>query len=72
MEVQEELCFMNIIMSQEKKTYDEVKDFKIDIRTYEKLIIVDNIYKLDDIENIISSNKADIVFIDFCQNIQTK
>jgi len=58
-------CYYN------KTTYEMTyKDYTYDISDFEKLNIYDDLYKLEDIKTLIKSNKADIVFIDFIQNIQ--
>ena len=43
----------------------------VDVMDRANLFIFDTVYKLDDIEAIITQLKPDIVFIDFVQNIQT-
>ena len=42
------------------------------IKDFENLTITDDLYKLDDIVKKIEDEKADIVFIDFVQNIEGK
>lgn len=75
LEVDAEHCLMNIIQAVRNLNYKEMMDYKVsedDINLFENLIITDNLYKLDDIVEKIESEKADIVFIDFVQNIEGK
>ena len=75
LEVDAPHCFMNILQAVNGMNYKEVMDYKLtedDIAFYSNLTITDNLYKLDDIVNKIESEKYDIVFIDFVQNIEWK
>lgn len=72
LEVDKAMLFSNILANYYKKNYYEVlkDDFYYEMWDFENLEIYDNIYKLEDIKNIIRSKAPDIVFIDFIQNIQ--
>lgn len=75
LEVDSEHCFMNIVQAVKWYTYKDMMNYEItdeEIKFYENLIITDDLYKLDDIVARIESEKADIVFIDFVQNIEWK
>jgi hypothetical protein len=50
--------------------YREYMNWNCELEPYENLMIRDDLYKLDDIVNCIENESADIVFIDFVQNIQ--
>jgi hypothetical protein len=66
---------MNIIQAVENKNTSEMIDWVItdeNIEIYENLIIKDNLYRLEDIVKCIEESQADIVFIDFVQNIQAQ
>lgn len=75
LEVDAEHCLMNIIQAVENKNTSEMIDWVItdeNIEIYENLIIKDNLYRLEDIVKCIEESQADIVFIDFVQNIQAQ
>ena len=46
-------------------------DFCFEMGDFENLKIIDDIYNLDEISILIENSPADVVFIDFIQNIQT-
>jgi len=72
LEVDKAMLFSNIIANYYNKNYYDVleEDFYYEMQDFEKLEIYDNLYKLQDIKNVIRSRMPDIVFIDFIQNIQ--
>jgi hypothetical protein len=73
LEVDSAHCFMNIVQAVNNLNYKEVMDYQItdnDMDFYENLVITDDLYKLDDIVKKIEDEKADVVFIDFVQNIE--
>jgi hypothetical protein len=73
LEVDSAHCFMNIVQAVNNLNYKEVMDYQItdnDTDFYENLVITDDLYKLDDIVKKIEDEKADVVFIDFVQNIE--
>lgn len=75
LEVDAPHCLMNIIQAVEGYNYREMIDYKITddaLDFYENLIITDDLYKLDDIVKRIEEEQADVVFIDFVQNIEGK
>lgn len=75
LEVDAEHCLMNIIQAMYNLSYMDIMNYEITDETladFENLIITDNLYKLDDIVNKIEEEKADVVFIDFVQNIEWK
>ena len=70
LEVGEDMCLWNIICSVEGVWYSDIaKWYKPNESKYSKLIIRDDLYKLEDIEECIKAYRSDIVFIDFVQNI---
>lgn len=75
LEVDSAHCFMNIVQAVNNLNYKEVMDYQITVKDmdfYENLVITDDLYKLDDIIKKIEDEKADVVFIDFVQNIEWK
>lgn len=75
LEVDAEHCLMNVIQAMYGLSYKEVMNFEVTdnvIKDFENLTITDDLYKLDDIVKKIEDEKADIVFIDFVQNIEGK
>ena len=75
LEVDAEHCLMNIIQAVENLNYKDMMDYRLtDDKKwfYDNLVITDDLYKLDDIVKKIEDEKADIVFIDFVQNIEWK
>lgn len=75
LEVDSAHCFMNILQAVNNLNYKEAMDYQIkqeDMEFYENLTITDDLYKLDDIVKKIEEEQADVVFIDFVQNIEWK
>lgn len=72
LEVDKAMLFSNVLANYYDKNYYDILDpnFFYKMEDFEKLEIYDNIYKLEDIKNIIRVRSPDIVFIDFIQNIQ--
>jgi hypothetical protein len=72
LEVDKAMLFSNVLANYYNKNYYDILDpnFFYKMEDFEKLEIYDNIYKLEDIKNIIRVRSPDIVFIDFIQNIQ--
>lgn len=72
LEVDAEHCLMNIIQAVENRNVEEMMErtpTDENIEIYENLIIKDSLYSLKEIVDCIVETKADIVFIDFVQNI---
>lgn len=73
LEVDSVWCLVNIISSMEMiDWYTVSSEHKPDKKLYKNLIVKDNIFTLDDIQTCVKSYQADIVFIDFVQNIDHK
>lgn len=73
LEVDKAMLFSNLLANYYNKHYFEVLEpsFFYKMEDFENLEIYDNLYKLEDIKNVIRAKSPDIVFIDFIQNIQT-
>lgn len=72
LEVDTEFFMANMISAMENVTMDENKTHSPTTRLYKNLVTYDNIYKINDIENVVMDSWADIVFIDFIQNVEAK
>jgi len=73
LEVSKWMVLLNLISNKEKcKLWESIKIKEKYIDFYKNLKIYDNIYDLENIENIVKTQRPDYVFIDFVQNIQTK
>lgn len=70
LEVVADECLRWIIQAMYGLDYREYMNWNCELEPYENLMIRDDLYKLDDIVNCIENESADIVFIDFVQNIQ--
>ncbi len=71
LEVDKWMVFWNLLCNYYWKTYKEVLDNKFDPDyMFENLEIIDDIYQLNDIVNIVKVKQPDFVVIDFIQNIQ--
>ena len=75
LEVDKTHCLMNIIQAVNNLSYKDMMNYRTtpeDFEFYRNLTITDDLYKLDDIVKKIEDEKADVVFIDFVQNIEGK
>lgn len=72
LEVVADECLRWIIQAMDWLDYKWYMNRNIELYPYENLMIRDDLYKLEDIMKCIEEEKADIVFIDFVQNIQVK
>ena len=71
LEVVADECLRWIIQAMENLDYRWYMEWNCKLDPYENLMIRDDLYKLDDIIKCIEEEQADIVFIDFVQNIQS-
>lgn len=69
LEVDKGMAFLNLCCNRYWVYSNQLKSEQIDIMDYMKLIMFDDIYDLQEIEQTINLIKPDIVFIDFVQNI---
>lgn len=72
LEVVADECLRGIIQAHDNLDFKEYMNWDLTderLDEYENLEIVDDLYKMDDIVKCIESSDADIVFIDFVQNI---
>lgn len=73
LEVSEEMCLGNIIARVEHQPFLSVmSEYKYKESLYNKLIIKDNIIRIDLIEDYVRQVMPDVLFIDFVQNIEWK
>jgi len=74
LEVQKEVLFNNLLKSYYNINQTQIISWSYNFEEdhFKNLIIYDDKYKLDEIKGISKTEKADIIFIDFIQNIQTK
>ena len=69
LEVVADECLRWIIQAMDYMDYKDYMNWNCELEPYENLMIRDDLYKLDDIVKCIENESADIVFIDFVQNI---
>lgn len=73
LEVDTAMFMGNMICAMENISYHDMMQWhKYKKKLYKNLIVYDNLYSMDEIENVVMDTNADIVFIDFIQNIQNK
>lgn len=73
LEVSKWMVLLNLLSNKTKKRiWDWINYKNNDLEFYKNLKVYDNIYELDEIENIVKTQTPDYVFIDFVQNIQAK
>ena len=72
LEVSYNKLFRHIVRAYYNKTEKEIMsdDFFFDMSHFENLTIYDNVYQLQEIENLTRYHKPDCIFIDFVQNIR--
>ena len=71
LEVDKWMVLMNLLSQKEQVPLWETLKLKW-IKWFDKLKIYDDVYDLENMQEIIESQKADVVVIDFVQNIQAK
>ena len=71
LEVDKGMVIMNLLSQKEQLPLWDTLKLK-NITWFEKLKIYDDVYNLEEMQQIVESQKPDIVVIDFVQNIQTK
>ena len=69
LEVVADECLRWIVQAYDGMDFKEYMNWNCNLEPYENLDIRDDLYKLDDIVKCIEESDADIVFIDFVQNI---
>lgn len=69
LEVVADECLRWIIQAHDNLDFKEYMDWNCELDSYDNLDIRDDLYKLEDIVKCIEESNADIVFIDFVQNI---
>jgi len=74
LEVQKDLLFMQILKAYYWINQNELlkDDFVYDMEDFKNLIVYDDVYELEEIKNITRTQKPDLIFIDFIQNVKTK
>jgi len=70
LEVDKGLLFQHLCCNRYNVYNRGLKDENIDITDFANLLIFDDIYNIDEIEELILSEKPDMCVIDFIQNIQ--
>ncbi len=72
-EVMSDILFSNILKTYYKKSIKEIMDkkFIFNLWDLEHLRIVDWLTNFDELKIIIENSEADVVFVDFIQNLQT-